>query len=373
MFNNLFVVKRFEMQETNSDSNRKLASIQIVKSIEKHTNASSLELCTILGWQIVTRIKECKVGDIVVYCEIDSVLPNAKWIPEAIKKKISESNKNTFRLKTVKLRKEYSQGLIIMLDKSMPFDISVITEDDIGMDVTQQLGIIKYESPALKMTNINQERISNFCKFPSELLQKTDETRVQSNPKLFKLMQKQAYYASVKCDGASASFVIDPCMTSNNEKDSTKLLVCSRNFIRERPIDVKSCHYWYIAEKYYLKEKLSMVPDFAIQGEICGPGLHKNLLGLKDLELFVFNVVDIRDKKKLSLKDMLIFCKKMDLQTVPIEEVGDSFHYKSLKDVLDKAEGLYKHSKRHREGLVYRSQDQSISFKAINNRYLLNK
>ena len=75
--------------ETNIDSERKLASIQIVDRIDPHTNANALELATVLGWQIVTRIGETKIGQKVVYCEIDSVLPNADWLPEAIKNKIA--------------------------------------------------------------------------------------------------------------------------------------------------------------------------------------------------------------------------------------------------------------------------------------------
>ena len=48
------------------DSSRKLASIQIVDRIDKHNNADSLELATVLGWQIVTRINETRVGELVV-------------------------------------------------------------------------------------------------------------------------------------------------------------------------------------------------------------------------------------------------------------------------------------------------------------------
>lgn len=376
-------------KETNTDSDRKLASIQIVGSIDEHTNATSLELATILGWQVVTRINEAKVGDLVVYCEIDSVLPNAEWVPPAITDKISKSKKDMFRLKTIKLRGEYSQGLIVPLVAGMPFDITEITEDDIGKDVTDLLGIVKYEPPALSgaygMYQTNSRKT-----FPSHLLDKTDETRVQSAPKLFKLMQSRPYYVTVKCDGTSGTFLFGasslietddddeaemPSSTLNSALEDTpvEFIVCSRNQIRRKPDNISVCPYWYIANKYDLEEKLQQMPHLAIQGEICGPNVQNNLLGLKDLELFVFNIVDMREpgSRKLPFDEMVAMCKQLHLQTAPIEEIGDSFDYKSMKDVIKKAEGNYVKSKRQREGLVFRSKDQQISFKAINNKYLL--
>lgn len=374
-------------KESNTDSNRKLASIQIVEHIEPHNNADSLELATVLGWQIVTRIGEAKIGELIVYCEIDSVLPNEEWLPPAVKDRVAKSNRDTFRLKTIKLRGEYSQGLIVPLVVDMPFDTTKITKEDVGKDVTSELGIVKYEPPALSGAYAMYQTNSRNP-FPTHILDKTDETRVQSVPKLFKLLQHKPYYATVKCDGTSVTFFIglpslfetdsgdeseiqtDPMKTSMLEPE---LIVCSRNQIRHKPQNLKVCPYWYIAQKYNLEEKLNKVPHIAIQGEICGPNVQKNLLGLKDLELFVFNVVDLREPKgrKLPYNEMMAMCKYLELKTAPIEETGDSFEYESIKDVLGAAEGKYPKSKRQREGLVFRSKDQRISFKAINNRYLL--
>ena len=57
---------------------------------------------------------------------------------------------------------------------------------------------------------------------------------------------------------------------------------------------------------------------------------------------------------------------------VPIEEGGDLFDYNTIDEILERAKGKYK-SGRKREGIVVRSHDQSISFKAINNDYLLKR
>jgi RNA ligase (TIGR02306 family) len=360
--------------ETNTDSDRKLASIQIVESVSKHDNADALEIATVLGWQIVIRIGEAHPNQLVVYCEIDSVLPNADWLPQALKDKLKESNSNTHRLKTAKLRGEISQGLIVPLHSSMPFDITKLTAEDVGRNVTEQLGIVKYEPPALS-GKFAMFQTNSKLQFPTHIISKTDETRVQSQPKVLQWMANKPYYSTVKCDGTSGTFFIGSKTLLDEEADPQEntLIVCSRNQMRKRPANLKVCPYWYVAEKYNLEGKLMSYPHIGIQGEVCGPNIQKNLLGLKDLELFVFNVVDLREPggRVLDYPDMIAMINELGLQPVPIVEVNDEFRYTSVKELLQQAEGVYPKSKKTREGLVYRLQDQSLSFKVINNKYLL--
>ncbi len=349
-----------DTNETNTDSSRKLGSIQLVTEVNNHPSADRLELATVLGWQIVTRIGETKVGTKVIYCEIDGMLPgDAAWLPSAVQARIqSQKDPTWYRIKTIKLRKEISQGLIVPIVPA----IKNMEDYEVGTNVTQELGIKKYEPPAL--SGLFATGGNSGIKFPTHLLGKTDEPRVQSEPGLFKVLQNQPYYISVKCDGTSGTFVIDP--------ESGDLLVCSRNLVRKRPDNPNVCPYWYLAAKYDIENKLKdLGGHIAIQGEICGPNIQKNLMKLTDLELFVFNVIDIRDQKILPYSDFVRISKQLGLKTAPIEEVGDSFECDTIKDLLTKAEGKYKNTKQQREGIVIRSQNQDISFKAINNRYLL--
>lgn len=66
---------------------------------------------------MVVRTGEVSAGQKVVYFEIDSLLPgDAKWLPEAVKTRVAaQADKTHFRVKTVKLRNEISQGLLIAI------------------------------------------------------------------------------------------------------------------------------------------------------------------------------------------------------------------------------------------------------------------
>jgi RNA ligase (TIGR02306 family) len=358
-----------EQIETNTESRRKLASIQIVNHVEPHNNADSLELATVLGWQIVTRIDEAKVGELVVYCEIDSVLPKEEWLPEAVKLRMGEANQT--RLKTVKLRGQISQGLIIPLVESMPFDITKVTPNDIGRNVTDVLGITKYERPVPVGAAPGKP-------FPTHIISKTEEERIQSNPKMLDDIAGKPYYATVKCDGTSGTFFIGPktLVDYNAEPEEKTLIVCSRNQIRLRPDndeDLAKDPYWSVAEKFKIYEKLQKMDYVAIQAEVCGPNIQKNPMNLKETQLFVFNVVDLRTPggRVVSYPEFLEITGVLDFQIVPVEEAKDKFEYADIKQLLSKAEGKYPRSKKQREGLVFRTQDCTVSFKVISNKYLI--
>jgi RNA ligase (TIGR02306 family) len=128
-----------EQSESNSDSKRKLASVQVVDALIKHPNADTLELATILGWQVSVKIGEVKLGQLVVYCEVDSLLPaHADWLPQAVKDRIKTQSKDLkfFRVKTIKQRGELSQGLIV---SSLP----MVADLPVGTDLTEKLGVEK--------------------------------------------------------------------------------------------------------------------------------------------------------------------------------------------------------------------------------------
>lgn len=345
---------------------RKLASIQMIKNLEPIKNADKIELATILGWKVVVKKNDFSIGDLCVYFEIDSLLPETEW------SKFLENKK--YRIKTLRFRGCLSQGLV------MPISIDKRLENlEIGADVTDLLSIEKYDKPIPQ----TQEIKGNFI----SCVPKTDEFRIQSFPELINKIDEKDFYATVKLDGTSSTFA-----NINNE-----FIACGRNW----QIKEGNNKYWRIVNKYNLKEKL--LENECIQGEICGPGIEKNKLGLTDEKLFIFNYFKI-NFGYLNYFDLLEFCYKNNLNPVPLDFIvikkknnyidkiitiykkitGNDIKIINRKDFINTIDSWLEIAKGNydnghiREGLVVRPIKNTngvnlpqISFKVINNDFLL--
>ena len=115
-----------------------------------------------------------------------------------------------------------------------------------------------------------------------------------------------------------------------------------------------------------------------MQGEFCGAGIQKNRLKLFEPTLYVFDVIMIGDEdrlKKCGVDEILAYCGKLGIESVPIEESGDSFSY-TLPELIERAKGKYA-SGLDKEGIVVRTQkysrigNEKLSFKVINNDFLI--
>jgi len=331
---------------------RKLCSIQEISEITPITNADRIECLHILGWTCVAKKGEFKKGDKVIYCEIDSLIPRKSWSEFLFK-----DNKQFIRIKTEKLRGQLSQGIV--------FPISILSEYNIGDEVTNILGVTKYEP-------IIPASISGLCKglFPTHIIPKTDEIRIQSVSKVLNEINNQEVYITTKIDGTS--------MTVYYYKD--KFGVCSRNLELKESTENS---LWKTAIELKLKEKLNTISTIttfgncAIQGELAGPGIAKNPLNLKKLTFYVFNIYDIDNHCYLNYKDFLSFCSMLQLQTVPIEEVTIAKNW-TIEYLLERSKGLYKGTNNQKEGIVIRPTNEMysntlkgrLSFKVVSNEYL---
>lgn len=343
---------------------RKLAGIQRVLAIEPILNADAIELARISGWQCVVKKGVFKPGDLGLYLEIDAVPPESDafrflWQPrpvEGITVTTLVERPANYRVRTMKLRGTLSQGVLLPL---ADFDFG---EVEAGQDMTEVLGVTKYEPP-VKETN------GGFSEYRAEFpgfLSKTDEMRVQSVPEVLDELRGLPYVATLKYDGTSATFCIDP-------RDG-EFHACSRNM---SILDGESV-YWRVARKYGLETVLRRCPGLAVQGEICGPGIQKNRLGLKELTLFIFNIYDIPKGRYLEPGAERRWLLETGLTGVEIVEAGEAFAH-SQETLLGLAEGKYPGTTNEREGIVIRPLRETrsevlagrLSFKAISNRFLL--
>jgi RNA ligase (TIGR02306 family) len=333
---------------------RKLVSIQIISEINPIPDADKIEVAKFqsISWQVVVRKNEFTIGDFCVYFEIDSLLTKADWNAFLFKK--PEDTK--YRLKTCRLRRVLSQGLVIPITSIPELNGIILTE---GMDLTEILKVEKYEPeiPADMRGIIKRS-------FPTHLVPKSDELRVQSFPAVIEEFKGKKVYISQKLDGCSISLIL-----KDGEFD-----VCSRNLSLK---ESESNLYWKMAKQYDILAKLqSLDKSYAIQAECVGQGIQKNRMGLKDQQLFIFNVYSINESRYLNFEEFKAFCEKLGLQHVPILDVTE-FNY-SIEELLGLAD-KWKYSNGHeQEGIVIRPIEEfrsgvlegRASFKVINNKYL---
>lgn len=338
-----------------------LASIQMVSKISPIPLADRIETARVLGWDCVVRKGTFKEGDLCIYIEIDTLIPTC-----FLSEKQEDREKYT-RLKTVKMKGQLSQGLALPLfcpGVLMLFDLKAHTNYfssvKEGDDVTEYLKVKKYEKAI-------PESMRGLMKgdFPV-FVPKTDEVRIQSGPHALSVLNGHPYYITVKMDGTSGTFF--------RYKDVFG--VCSRNILLEPDSDNI---YNSISKKYNLDK---VIPEgFAIQGEICGPGIQQNRLGLAEPTLYVFNIWDIVNSKYLDYEEFRELCQDLGLTKVPTIEEGLDFHY-TQEELLELAKGKYPNTSNDREGIVVRAQKETycrglsnnrMSFKVLNNDYLLNE
>lgn len=331
---------------------RSLASIQRITALNPIEGADAIEVADVLGWKVVVKKGEYQVGDLAIYLEIDSVPPDEEqyrflW-------KFAEQRPNNFRIKTIKLRGQISQGILFPLEKSRmsPQYMGWIGNVDVveGSDVTELLGVTKYEAPLPRGSDDIEGQF--FDGVP-----KTDEERVQSSTgrKHLEALQGKPYNITIKLDGASMTVA----MHGGEPK------VASRNY---RLADVDNSAYWNAARNGNLLHFVQLYPHLAVQGELCGPGIQSNRLGLAEHRCFVFNIYN-RDLGVYEPYDRIWqAAQEFMFDIVPVIEWGMSFNA-DAEDLLKFAEGKYEGTNNEREGIVIRGD--GISFKAISNRYLL--
>lgn len=228
-----------------------------------------------------------------------------------------------------------------------------------GTDVTEEMEITKWK-PQTPICLVGDNKGS----FPGYVF-KTDEMRIQGFPALLDEARGLRFYSTVKCDGSSFT-------VSHMDGEEH---VCSRNLSKK---DGDKSLFWQMQRKYNILEQLKEIGNFAVQGEICGPGIQKNRLGLKEHQVFLFNVFNISEARYLNFTEFVTFTQKIGMQTVPIENECFVFDF-TVEELLEIVRGKYPNTNNEREGLVFRPLEEVVStilggrmsFKVINNEYLL--
>ena len=325
---------------------RKMATVRRIDAINQIPDADSIECAVIGGWKVVTKKGEYKPGDLAVYCEIDS------WIPNELAPFLSKGEPKEYngikgeRLRTVRLRKQLSQGLLL------PYSIlgRIGTEDE---DVSEELNIQKWEAP------VNPQLAGQVKgNFPSRI-PKTDQERVQNLSKELEQYADQVFEVTEKLEGSSMT-----CYMIDGEFG-----VCSRNMDLKRD---ENNTFWRVAIEQSIENKMRTLAsdNYAIQGELIGPGIQGNIYNLNKHTFRVFDIYDIDAGEYVFPETRHQIVEALGLTHVPL--IGFLAIQANMDYLLETAEGKsLLNDKQEREGLVYKAAQGQFSFKAISNKYLL--
>ena len=366
---------------------RQLASIQLIDNIEPIENADNLLKATVLGWHVVIRKDDnFNIGDKIVYVEIDSILPKKPEFEFLAPRK--------YRIKTIKLRGQISQGII--------FPLSILPQNreyNVGDDVTDIIGITKYDPEAEVEANdkpVKRKKLLQYLpncvkSFLYRILPKsiffklfgnpqpkkyswpdnlphTDETRVQVLQPLLDEYKGQEFYITEKVDGSSLTAIYD--IKRNTFR------ICSRNLC----YDINSGNkFAEAAKKYDIEKKLKEYciannRNIAIQGELLGPKIQGNKYELEDYDIYFFSVFDMDNIMYLPYGEAKSIIDSMGLKFVPLVR-GSYMLENDIDKLVEMARGKSVVNKKiHREGIVIRllhPTKDHVSFKAINPDFLL--
>lgn len=373
---------------------RKLASVQRVLEVVPIEGADKIELVKVLGWQCVVKKGAFKPGDLGAYIEIDSIVPD-RPVFEFMKER-------KFRVRSIKLRGALSQGLFMSFADLGITNTRKIKEDD---DLTERIGVTKWEPPedtgmiyqnkkpkslwwklvyTLPFLAMLRKKCGTGASFPSHLVPKTDETRIQNFGPDFLIKYADLPVAvSQKMDGSSTTFILN----------KGKFSVASRNVWM---IEKNDSNFWRVAIETGIADAMKRVfgkKNICLQGEMCGPGIQGNKYNFDRLHYFLFGAFDSDKHIYLTPQELIDSFDALCLYEAKIEMVPQLIlpgEGKCIYEIGTTVEAWLKfvetksdfNSETWNEGVVVRSLDNKpyavkgmeggrFSFKVINNAFLL--
>ena len=337
---------------------RKMATIRKIDEIRPIEGADAIEAAVVGGWVVVIKKGDFKAGDLAVYCEIDS------WIPHELAPFLSKGNEPRVyngvrgeRLRTVKLRGQISQGLLLPIETAFPGSERRFWWSQVDVDVSERLGIQKWEAPIPAQLAGDVEG-----PFPTAI-PKTDQERIQNLTEQLREWQGNGDFTweiTEKLDGSSMTVFV------NGDTEG----VCSRNWNLK---ETEGNTLWKVVRRNDLLAKIRKTNrNLALQGELIGEGIQGNSYKVTGQEFFVFDIYDIDRGDYMTPFERRVFCDTHDIKHVPVlaKEMVIQEWVTGLLIMADGQSVL--NPKANREGLVFKSNVfDGPSFKCISNRWLI--
>lgn len=353
---------------------RKLVTIQKIAEVSPIEGADAIVKVRVNDWWCIAKLDEFQVGDLCCYHEIDSLLPIGGvydfLAPRGTSK--SELEDGTivegYRLKSIRLRKQLSQGLV--LSAYILGQHAGLLE--VGTDVTEELGVHKYEKPMSQ--SLRGAARGNFPSF----LRKSEQERCQNLRTEIWLayIRKDKFQVTYKLDGSSMTVFNIVGDTAEHFGTEPRFGVCSRNLELK---DTEGNAFWHMAHCRELQKTIDIGSSLMLQGELVSPTIQGNFENVSSPEFYVYNMFDITNQVWVSPSMTSGICGLFGIKHVPVmydnitlpELFPDATSDTIVQLLLDFAEGESGLGGAYREGVVFKCLDNDFSFKAISNKYLL--
>lgn len=348
---------------------RKLVSICNVDAITRIEGADFIECVHIKGWSVVCQKGIHNIGDSVLYFELDSFLPESDKRFESFMKFGTRTFNGVVghRVKTVRLKGVYSQGVIMPISEFPEID----DDADREQDYAEYLGIVKWEAPEVSQSAGKfGDAKGNFPWF----LRKSDQERIQNlYGKLSNTHHNTEFVGTLKMDGSSITvFYVD-----GDRYENKGVGLCSRNlelkYDPDLPFEEQGCFIKgainsdLFNKAKELHEKYGSY--YAIQGELVGAGIQKTFEKFEEYQVFAYNIFDIVKGEFVTYCQFEEMCFYLGIQTVPVIYQSQHILREDLKTILDMATGEGLRAP-YREGIVWKEVNGTCQFKVISNKYL---
>lgn len=343
-----------------SSENKRLATLQKVTEVKPIPNNYSIEKIKVLGWEIIVHRGDFKVGDLGIFFEVESFLPE---LPRYDFLRRTSYKRNSlvgggFLIRTKYINGNFSQGLFMPIKDFPEIDF---TDMEIGTDLTRRLNVKWYKEPE------DHRDFGNGIKIFHYKIPKAYEPRLQSAEYLNEYLKGKPFYITEQIDGINILIVKEH-----------KVIRVFANDMEIRDNDKSSV--WKMLHQKGIVNALKYSEDVFIYGELFGPGIKKNRLKAKELDFRFFDLGDPNTGKFYSFDEwhkILLKTRLSEiLEPVKILEIGTD--YQHTPDELKKLSvGNYDNNGGKREGIIIRPRQEMeingerVSFKVLNNYFLL--
>lgn len=340
----------------------RLATFEIIESIRDIEDREFIGVGTVLGYEIVIRKEEFKVGDWCVLIPIDTIIDTTNPWFSFLK---PDKGNTTLRIKTIKLGGEYSQGLAVPLTRftNIPNPDHLTIEELNSIDLGEILGVTKYEKE-LEMPTPS----GTFIDFPVKYIPITDEDNLKTKKRIIKELINKEVLITKKIDGSSMTLIWDD-----------ELFICASRRISLICYIGDLIEYEYeSAMVNYIKtnnlRNLFRGRKIVLQGEFTGPKINGNRMKLTKIHYYVFTVYENEEYYKYF--DMYSLCLHNGLDIVPLIQELYITEETTIQDFQIIADNVM-YGDNKGEGIVVRPLipfksnilNKNCSFKVISRKY----